>query len=158
MVKMNDIDAKVKIQSLLNVIKASESFLKNIKKENDDLEIFLKRLHSTLTPYNNLDAEILLIELKSSLKQYKKINKIEHKKLLSVLNEEEIKGWDMEKIKTFIKNNKLKKDDLLMIAKHSLNMPIGSLQNLKKEFIINKIFNIIDNIQKLDTIKKIAKE
>jgi len=158
MVKMNEINKKLKIQSFLDVIKASESFLKYTQKENDDLGKYLKRFHSTLTPYKYMDAEIILMELKTSLKQYEQNNKIKVKELSSDLNTEEIKSWNMEKIITYITNNTLKKDDLLMIAKHSLNIPIGTLQNLKKELIKIKILNIIDNVQKLDTIKKIAKK
>ena len=139
------------VSHITKILRMSEDFLSIApEKAEKDLVRILKNLRNVLKPYEKLEASEFLGILKNLLKNREKI------KVAALFGEQDIEKVSLENVKSLIKREDLETKELLFIANKRLEMPIGVLKKMKKELIKQKILNTIENIDKLDTIQKMA--
>lgn len=148
---INNEEKKITIQDFIEILLHVESNL-FLEKEK---QFLIKNMINLFKPYKDIEINKLDYILKKANK-----NIIRKRRILKPnINQDELQKMKLNELKFLIINGKeMTKDDLLTIANISLNIPIGTIQNLKKELIKEKLLNTIDNIEKLDTIKKMAKK
>jgi len=74
------------------------------------------------------------------------------------LSETNVELIPLGKLKNLVTHENITKKDLLLIAEKRMRIPIGTLKNMKKELIRDRILSEIENIEKFDTIRKKAAE
>jgi len=143
---------RVKVRELSRILRASERFLDSLTYENKNMVLFIRELRMILKPYGDMDGEKFLEMLKELFKNR------EIKKVSTKLDEIEIKSLSLDKLKDLVSDKSLSTKELLLIAEKRLGIPTGVLKKMRKELIRSKILNTIQNIEKLDAIKKKASE
>lgn len=146
-------EKSVKTRELLQILRANEEFLRSIS-YNKNLVTFIKELRIALQPCRDLNGEEILQILRQSLKTYGPAKGRDS----TLLRETNVELLPLDKIKESISSRDLSTKDLLLIAEKNLGIPSGTLKKMKKELIKQRIIHTIENIEKLDTIKKKAAE
>jgi len=153
--KMETDTKSVKLREFSRMLKAYEAFLESISYENEDLVLFIKELRGILKPYGNLDGQRVLKALKHSL-EGERIRT--HETSSTLFSEAGIRLVPLDELKSIVMNENISKKDLLFVAQKRMGIPTGSLRNMRRDVIRDRILSEIENIGKFDTIRRKAAE
>lgn len=141
---------KTKVSDWIKLLKIDEQFVEQIGK-HENLAKSLKELRAALKPYEKCQYEKVIDLIKQTRTVEAKLST-----KASVLEGINLKELSLDRLKILVANEKLSKNELLLLADKTLKMPIGTLKKLKKEVVRQKILNVIQNSEKLDTIARQA--
>jgi len=141
---------KTKVSEWIKLLKIDEQIVEQIGK-NENLAKSLKELMTALKPYEKCQSGIVIDLIKRTHTVQAKLPI-----KASVLDGMDLRELSLDRLKILVTNEKLSMNELLLLADKTLKMPIGSLKKLKKEVVRQKILNVIQNNEKLDTIARQA--
>lgn len=148
--KEQGISKNTKVIEWIKLLTANEQFLDQIGK-HENLVTSIRELKTALRPFEKYQYTVILDLLTHPEQVIKKSgNKA------SILDGLALEQISLEKLKILSQDGNLSKKELLLLADKTLKMPTGTLKKMKKEMVQQKILNVIQNSEKLDTIGRQA--
>lgn len=141
---------KTRVLEWIKLLKAVEQFLEQIGK-HENLVTSIRELRAALKPFEKCQYKEVLDLLKPGNE-----TKGDLSTKVSILDGLNLEELSLNKLKILALNDSVSKNELLLLADKTLKMPTGTLKRMNKETIRQKILNVIQNSEKLDTIGRQA--